>query len=76
MENGFRLIVGTDGEIVNYSREWYEGALPDAKEVIALEQADKLLAEKAKPSIVYSRMDRLTGDYDSGNKYYETTLVI
>jgi hypothetical protein len=71
LENGFRLIVGGDGRIFQFQREWYEGVLPDAKEAISLEQAEKLLEERLSPSLVYTRMDRLTGIYRQGNNHYQ-----
>lgn len=41
LENGFRFIVDHNGEVMSFSREWYEGKLPDAAKVIDSAEAAK-----------------------------------
>ncbi len=70
LENGFRIVVGASGQIVDYQREWYEGRLPAAKTPISIEQAERLMAEKVKPSLAYARIHELAGDYGASENRY------
>lgn len=54
LENGFQITIGEDGQLMSFSREWYEGKLPSATPVISAEEGQKLLAEQAKPSLVFA----------------------
>ncbi|MFS0554665.1 YcdB/YcdC domain-containing protein [Brevibacillus sp. 179-C9.3 HS] len=56
LENGFRLIVGNDGEVIYFERRWSEGKLPDASKVIGLTEAGKKWDEGAFPSFLYKDM--------------------
>ncbi|MGG4444135.1 YcdB/YcdC domain-containing protein [Brevibacillus fortis] len=53
LENGFRLIVGYDGEVIYFERRWTEGKLPDASKVIEITEAEKKWDEGAIPSFLY-----------------------
>ncbi|GAB1531545.1 MULTISPECIES: YcdB/YcdC domain-containing protein [Brevibacillus] len=50
LENGFRLIVGNDGEVIYFERRWSEGKLPDASKVIEIAEAEKKWDEGAFPT--------------------------
>ncbi|WGV58894.1 peptidase [Brevibacillus brevis] len=50
LENGFRLIVGNDGEVIYFERRWSEGKLPDASKVIKIAEAEKKWDEGAFPT--------------------------
>ncbi|TRY26954.1 S-layer homology domain-containing protein [Brevibacillus sp. LEMMJ03] len=68
--NGFQVIVGRNGEVVSFLRMWYQGELPDAKAAIGVDEAERLLAEKAAPSLVYTRANELTGRYQADRNRY------
>ncbi|MBW5471354.1 peptidase [Brevibacillus formosus] len=52
LENGFRLIVGNDGEVIYFERHWSEGKLPDASKVIEITEAEKKWDEGAFPTFL------------------------
>ncbi|BAH45531.1 hypothetical protein BBR47_45540 [Brevibacillus brevis NBRC 100599] len=56
LENGFRLIVGNDGEVIYFERRWSEGKLPDASKVIKIAEAEKKWDEGAFPTFLYKDM--------------------
>ncbi|WP_371814357.1 YcdB/YcdC domain-containing protein [Brevibacillus sp. HB1.1] len=56
LENGFRLIVGYDGEVIYFERRWTEGKLPDASKVIEIAEAEKKWDEGATPTFLYKNM--------------------
>ncbi|WP_026557794.1 S-layer homology domain-containing protein [Brevibacillus sp. NSP2.1] len=56
LENGFRFIVDHNGEVMSFSREWYEGKLPDAAKVIDSAEAAKKWDEQAAPTLLFSDM--------------------
>ncbi|MGF9910414.1 YcdB/YcdC domain-containing protein [Brevibacillus porteri] len=56
LENGFRLIVGNDGEVVYFERRWSEGKLPDASKVIEITEAEKKWDEGAFPTFLNKDM--------------------
>ncbi|WP_244297113.1 YcdB/YcdC domain-containing protein [Brevibacillus antibioticus] len=56
LENGFRLIVGNDGEVIYFERRWSEGKLPDASKVIKIAEAEKKWDEGAFPTFLYKEM--------------------
>ncbi|ASJ55348.1 peptidase [Brevibacillus formosus] len=56
LENGFRLIVGNDGEVTYFERRWSEGKLPDTSKVIEITEAEKKWDEGAFPSFFYKDM--------------------
>ncbi|MED1914669.1 peptidase, partial [Bacillus thuringiensis] len=56
LENGFRLIVGNDGEVIYFERRWSEGKLPDASKVIEITEAEKKWDEGAFPTFWYKNM--------------------
>ncbi|UED76410.1 YcdB/YcdC domain-containing protein [Brevibacillus sp. DP1.3A] len=56
LENGFRLIVGYDGEVIYFERRWSEGKLPDASKVIEITEAEKKWDEGAFPTFWYKNM--------------------
>lgn len=68
--NGFQLMVGRKGDVVSFQREWYQGDLPDGKAAIGVEEAERLLAEKANPSLVYAQVSELTGNYEADRNRY------
>jgi hypothetical protein len=70
LENGYRLVVGGTGDILHFQRVWYEGALPDVKGVVSLEQAERLMTEKLSPSLVYAQKGPLFGDFTTGLDSY------
>lgn len=75
LENGFQLIVGQDGQIDSYTREWDDGKLPDAKQAIAAEKAQKLLEEQAVPSLVYKEKAAMTSRYDQDRGQYQLVYL-
>ncbi|WP_243013909.1 S-layer homology domain-containing protein [Brevibacillus borstelensis] len=60
LENGFQIVVSQDGEVVEYHRLWSDEALPDAKDVLGAAEAEKLLAERTSPSLVFVEKSSLT----------------
>ncbi|USG66954.1 DUF4901 domain-containing protein [Brevibacillus ruminantium] len=52
IENSYQVIVSGEGEILQLLRFWNDVPLPEAKNVLKLEEAKKLLAEKATPSLM------------------------
>lgn len=52
LENGFRLIVGNDGEVTYFERRWSEGKLPDASKVIKIVEAERKWDEGAFPTFL------------------------
>jgi hypothetical protein len=68
--NGVLVIVDRTGEVIMFIRNWYQGELPDAKAVIQPDEAERLLAEKAAPSLVYSLESELTGRYQEDSNRY------
>lgn len=68
--NGVLVIVDRTGEVIMFIRNWYQGELPDAKAVIQPDEAERLLAEKAAPSLVYSRESDLNGRYPANSNRY------
>jgi hypothetical protein len=56
LENGFRLIVGNDGEVIYFERRWTEAKLPDASKVIEIAHAEKKWDEGAFPTFLYKNM--------------------
>ncbi|OUQ85259.1 peptidase [Brevibacillus brevis] len=56
LENGFRLIVGNDGEVIYFERRWTEGKLPDASKVIEITEAEKKWDEGAFPTFLNKDM--------------------
>ncbi|UIO41370.1 peptidase [Brevibacillus brevis] len=56
LENGFRLIVGNDGEVIYFERRWSEGKLPDASKGIKIAEAEKKWDEGAFPTFLYKEM--------------------
>lgn len=56
LENGFRLIVGNDGEVIYFERRWSEGKLPDASKVIEIAEAEKKWDEGAFSTFLYKNM--------------------
>lgn len=60
LENGFQLRVNRNGEIISFNREWYDGSLPSADQVISAVEATKELAKRAVPSLVYKQRSAIT----------------
>nr|WP_216675845.1 YcdB/YcdC domain-containing protein [Brevibacillus sp. HB1.3] len=56
LENGFRLIVGNDGEVIYFERRWSEGKLPAASKVIEITEAEKKWDEGAFPTFLNKDM--------------------
>lgn len=73
LENGVQVTVWGAGQVVNFTRTWFEGALPEPKGVMTAEAAAEQAAAKLAPSLVYTRLDHLTGDFSETNGRY--TLV-
>ncbi|MGN7469900.1 YcdB/YcdC domain-containing protein [Brevibacillus sp. SAFN-007a] len=59
LENGFQFTVDHNGEVTSFSREWYEGKLPDVASVIDSAEAEKKWAEQAAPTLLFSDMSTL-----------------
>ncbi|MCM3080406.1 YcdB/YcdC domain-containing protein [Brevibacillus invocatus] len=70
LENGFRVVVDEKGEVVQFSRNWYEDTLPDAKPVLSLEEAEEKMSGAA-PSLVYKSTSSITGNYLDDRYQYQ-----
>lgn len=53
LENGYSFVVGSNGEIIRFEREWYEDSLPAAKPAIDEKQAAEKLEQSVNPSLAY-----------------------
>ncbi|WNC13590.1 YcdB/YcdC domain-containing protein [Brevibacillus brevis] len=71
LENGFQVVVDRSGEVSSFTREWTKGELPEPTSVLPVEQAEKLLAEKAGPSLLYKELSSMTGAYDQDSGKYK-----
>lgn len=70
LENGFRVVVDEKGEVVQFSRTWYEDPLPDAKPTLSLEEAEEKMTDAA-PSLVYKSISSITGNYLDDRYQYQ-----
>ncbi|MDH4618910.1 S-layer homology domain-containing protein [Brevibacillus sp. AY1] len=70
LENGFRVVVDEKGEVVQFSRNWYEDTLPDSKPALSLEEAEEKMSEAA-PSLVYKSISSITGNYLDDRYQYQ-----
>lgn len=55
-ENWMRMDVTPEGEVVSFTRQWYDGELQDASQVIAEKVAQELLENGAAPSLLYRKV--------------------
>lgn len=68
LENGFWFTVDHNGEVTSFSRNWYEGKLPDAGSVIDSAEAAKKWEEQASPTLLFSNMS-MFGSSDRLDSY-------
>ncbi len=59
LENGFLIVIGEDGQVLQFQRRWYQGPLPQA----AAQDVAKKLGEAVRPSLAYVSLGLMTGDY-------------
>ncbi len=70
LENGFQIVLDQEGQLTSFSREWYDGKLPVATQMISAEEGTKLLMEHAKPSLLLvNQRDILRGGDSSADPF-------
>ncbi|WP_235615709.1 YcdB/YcdC domain-containing protein [Brevibacillus reuszeri] len=70
LENGFQIVLDQEGQLTSFSREWYDGKLPATTQVISAEEGQKLLAEQAKPSLVFANQASVLRSGEPGSDLY------
>jgi len=73
IENGVQIVTDRAGVVVKYKRYWTDEPLPEAKDILAEEEAVKRLAEKTRPSLVVVDLpSRRSGfSFDEHDAFYE-----
>lgn len=69
IENGFEIVVGRDGEIQKFYREWREGDIPTASQVISVKDAQSLM-EGISPTLINKELYSMT-KLDSDREKYQ-----
>lgn len=62
-EDGCEVIVGRNGEVKEFYREWHEGELPRAAKLIPEKEARALFGEKATPILLNKDLSSITMSY-------------
>ncbi|WP_429842182.1 YcdB/YcdC domain-containing protein [Brevibacillus sp. FIR094] len=63
LHNGYLLTVGSNGDVIRFRREWFDGKLPDASKVMNSAEAAKKWEEEASPSLLYKNLGWITNKY-------------
>ncbi|GED69359.1 hypothetical protein BRE01_30610 [Brevibacillus reuszeri] len=70
LENGFQIVLDQEGQLTFFSREWYDGKLPAATQMISAEEGKKLLMQQTKPSLLFvNQREALRGGDSSSDPY-------
>jgi len=69
LENGYSLLVGSNGEIIHFEREWYEGDFPDARPSIEEAKATEKLKQSLSPSLAYEATRDLDNNLADRGRY-------